>query len=286
MEMEAYIRPIAPMLKELCSLERRCNAWCFFSLCLGTDYHNENDHQMYNCSSSYWPNQHNPSPSSSSSLAVPRHSFSNGQTPSGLTGVVGCVGSGLGQQSPPAMLRRHTMASDHLLDHHHLMEDLEDKSNKDTSSSTVNTTAFDLIQHLDALCIVDDLAAPFPPGFDNHHQHRPSGETNNSSSPSNGGWPQPLFNAEAAAAASDGLSEGSANSDSLAMRQIWGEPSASNNTNFTTKEVFSSAFTFTSNPGPSSLGAIGDRRRRCSPPSQSYIEGSTAIPTKTPATAV
>lgn len=226
---------------------------------LAVDFHPEADfsdhHGVCGASTStttFWPSS-------------ARHSFSAGAP------IV--VGTG----HSPTLLRRHTMASEH---QHHLM--LE---NMKTPGSDVNQTGgFDFINTLDSLClssddggcIRDELA--YPPGFDNHHQHTGSDGMTASS-----GWPVTLFKNSGA---SDGLSsEGSGNSDA-ALRSIWSDAVATTTANTNG----SGGFCFSVNPFSGAAaagvvippvstsnrcGAIGEGRRRASPPT-----GASAAPTE------
>ncbi|EUB56606.1 hypothetical protein ECG_06279 [Echinococcus granulosus] len=197
-----------------------------------------------------------------------RHSFSAGAP------VV--VGTG----HSPTLLRRHTMASEH---QHHLM--LE---NMKTSGSDANQTGgFDFINTLESLClssddggcIRDELA--YPPGFDNQYQNTDSDAMAVSS-----GWPATLFKNSGA---SDGLSsEGSVNSDA-ALRSIWSDAVSTNAAN-TNGGSGGGGFCFSVNPFSGTAaagviippvstsnrcGAIGEGRRRASPPT-----GASAAPTE------
>ncbi|VDM32463.1 unnamed protein product [Hydatigera taeniaeformis] len=194
-----------------------------------------------------------------------RHSFS-----AGAPVVVGTCHS-------PTLLRRHTMASEH--QHNAMLDNL-----KAAGSDASHAGGFDFISTLESLCLSNDDGGcvrdelSYPPGFDNHHQHTGSDAMTASS-----GWPVTLFKNSGA---SDGLSsEGSGNSDA-ALRSIWSDAvtTTATNTNGNGGFCFSAnSFTGTAAAGlvippvPASnrCGAIGEGRRRASPPS-----GTSTAPTE------
>ncbi|VDD80238.1 unnamed protein product [Mesocestoides corti] len=231
------------------------------------EYHTESDFQDLqllgggSSTSAFWPN-HTPHP-----LSAARNSFSAG--PSGN-------GNGNISQNSPIMLRRHTMASDlvdNRPDHHQLLleslaADMVKENSKPVSgTNTTEHAPFDLIQTLDSLCLGSDGPAisggelSYPPGFDN----RGSAGAESSSA-----WPTSFFSS---GGGSDGLSDGSATSDA-AIRSIWADTPGTGGSG----ELFSS-FSFTANPlsgigvtasssggVPNRCGAIGEGRRRSTPP--------------------